>query len=112
MDIKLILLGLFAFFGLAVFLIILFFLWRRFSSLVKFEKTAYEGKSRVFLQTFIPIKRAVIEDVVGEEPIVFVKEDLKPGDRVEFFYPLSQGPVKLTVEGEENFTLEQHLKAG
>lgn len=112
MDTKLVLLGLFAFFGLLVFLIILYFLWRRFSALVKIEKTVQEGKSRVYFQTFIPIKRAVIEDVVGEEPIVFVKEDMKPGDKVEFIYPLSQNPVKLTVEGEENFTLEQHLKAG
>ena len=111
MDMKLLLLGVFAFFGILVFLIILYFVWKRFSSLVKFEKTAEEGKSKVFLQTFIPIKRATVEDVVDGEPIVFVKEDMKPGDKIELFYPLTQTAAKLTVEGEENFTLEGHLKA-
>lgn len=111
MDLKIILLGVFIFFGLLVFLIIVYFLWRRFSSLVKFEKTEQEGKSRVFFQTFIPVKRITIEDVVDGEPILFVREDMKPGDKLELFYPISQTPAKLTVEGEESFTLEGHLRA-
>ncbi len=111
MDIKLILLGVFVFFGFLVFLIILYFVWRRFSSLVKFEKTAEEGKSKVFFQTFIPVKRVTIEDVVDGEPVLFVREDMKPGDKIEIFYPLTQTPAKLTLEGEQNFNLEAHLKA-
>lgn len=111
MDMKLLLLGIFAFFGILVFLIISYFIWKRFSALVKFEKTAEEGKSRVFLQTFIPAKRVIVEDVVDGEPIVFVKEDMKPGDKLELRYPLAQGAAKLTVEGEENFSLEAHLRA-
>ena len=111
MDIKLVLLGVFAFFAILVLLIIIYFVWRRFSSLVKFEKTAQEGKSRVFFQTFIPLKRVTIEDNVDGEPLLFVREDMKPGDKLELFYPLSQTPAKLTVEGEENFTLEGHLRA-
>ena len=111
MDIKLILLGVFAFFCFLVLLIILYFVWRRFSSLVKFEKTVEDGKSKVFFQTFIPVKRATIEDVVDGEPVIFVREDMKPGDKIEIFYPLTQTPAKLALEGEQNFTLEAHLKA-
>ncbi len=111
MDTKLILLGVFVFFGILVFLMVLYFVWKRFSSLVKFEKTAADGKSRVFFQTFIPIKRVTIEDVVDGEPIMFVREDMKPGDKLELFYPLTQSPAKLSVEGEEKFTLETHLRA-
>jgi len=111
MDIKIILLGVFAFFFVLVFLMVAYFLWRRFSSLVKFEKTAEDGKSKVFFQTFIPVKRATIEDVVDGEPVIFVREDMKPGDKIEIFYPLTQTPAKLALEGEQNFTLEAHLKA-
>jgi len=111
MDIKLVLLGVFGFFCLLVLLIIIYFLWKRFSSLVKFEKTTEDGKSKVFFQTFIPVKRATIEDVVDGEPVIFVREDMKPGDKLELFYPLTQTPAKLSLEGEQNFTLEAHLKA-
>jgi len=110
-DIKLVLIGVFAFFAILVAVLVLYFLWRRFSSLVKFEKTAQNGKSRVFFQTFIPAKRVVIEDNVDGEPILFVREDMKPGDKLELLYPLSQAQAKLTVEGDENFSLEASLRA-
>jgi hypothetical protein len=110
MDVILILLGIFVLLGLFILLLLVFFFWKRSSSLIRFEKTAHEGQSRVFLQAFIPLEKITIEDMVDGKPIVFVRENLKPGEKVEFLYPLSQEPVKLTAEGEENFTMERKLK--
>ncbi len=111
MDIGIILIGIFLFFVLVVGLIMVYFLWKRFTSLVKFEKELREGKSHVLVQTFIPIKKMTVEDAVGGDPVVFVREDLKPGEKLEFIYPASQEKAKLTVEGEENFTMEREPKA-
>lgn len=111
MDIGIILIGIFAFFVVLVGLILLYFVWKRFTSLVKFEKILKDGKSHVLVQAFIPVKKLTLEDVVGEEQISFVREGLKPGEKLEFIYPVSQGKAKLTVEGDENFTMEKEPKA-
>ncbi|MDD2655094.1 MAG: hypothetical protein PHC52_12420 [Syntrophales bacterium] len=111
MDIGLILIGAFVFLALIVGILLLFLFFRRFRSQVRLEKVAHEGKSRVIVQTFIPIARATIEDMVDGEPMVIVRENVKPGEKLEFVYPLSENVVKLTVEGDENFTMEEKLRA-
>ena len=111
MDVGIILIGVFLFFVVIVGLIILYFVWKRFTSLVKFEKEIKEGKSHVTIQTFIPANKMTVEDVVDGKPVMFVREDLKPGEKLEFIYPATQEKVKLTVEGDENFTMERGPKA-
>ena len=111
MDIGIILIGVFLFFLVIVGLIVLYFVWKRFTSLVKFEKELREGKSHVFVQTFIPVKKMTVEDTVEGEPVMFVREDLRPGEKLEFVYGASQEKARLTVEGEENFTMEREPKS-
>ncbi|MFA5412059.1 MAG: hypothetical protein WC350_01780 [Candidatus Micrarchaeia archaeon] len=111
MDIGLILIGVFIFLALIVGVLALYMFWKRFRSQVRLEKVAHEGKSKVTVQTFIPITRATIEDTVDGEPMVIVRENVKPGEKLEFVYPLSENVVKLTIEGDENFTMEEKLRA-
>lgn len=101
-----ILIAMFAFFAVIVFLIAAYLLWKRFSSLVKFEKMIRGGKSHVHLQAFIPIRKATIEDNAGGGTLVFVRENINAGEKLEFVYPQSKTPAKLIAEGEENFSLE------
>lgn len=110
MEIGLILIAVFIFLALIVAVLIVFLFWKRFRSQVRVEKVAVEGKSVVTVHSFIPIARATVEDVVDGEPIVFVRENVKPGEKLEFIYPLSQNAVKVTVEGEESFTIEENLR--
>ncbi|GEM_PF-951216 len=101
-----VLIGAFAFFAVIVFLIVAYLLWKRFSSLVKFEKVISGGKSNVYLQAFIPIRKATIEDNASGGTLVFVRENIKAGEKLEFVYPQSKSSAKLIAEGEENFSLE------
>ena len=106
----LLLIAVFAFFALIVFLLVVYLMWKRFSTLVKFEKTLKEGRSNVFLQAFIPLRKITIEDNIAGGPIVFVREDLKAGEKLYFTYPPSSSPAKLMAEGEESFSLEAQPK--
>ncbi|MBD3397870.1 hypothetical protein GF412_01830 [Candidatus Micrarchaeota archaeon] len=100
------LIGAFAFFALMVLLIIVYLVWKKGSGSIKFRKKIVEGKSEVLVQPFVNLKRIMVQDKVGGQNIVFVRENLVSGERVWFEYPASNTPARLTTEGDISVTME------
>ncbi|MBD3389890.1 hypothetical protein GF415_02945 [Candidatus Micrarchaeota archaeon] len=101
-----ILVGLFAFFSIMVLVLVIYFVWKRGSGSVKFQKKIKGGKSVVLVQPFVNLKRVMVQDKASGESLVFVKENLGSGETVWFEYPASNSPARLTTEGEVEITLE------
>lgn len=100
------LLGAFAFFSLLLIIILAYFMLKRGSGSVTFEKKIINGHSVVSVQPFFNLKRAMVQDKAGGESLVFVRENIPSGERVVFEYPASNTPARLTTEGEISVTLE------
>jgi hypothetical protein len=100
------LLGAFAFFTLLLIIILAYFVLKRGSGSVNFEKKIVNGHSVVTVQPFFNLKRAMVQDKAGGESLVFVRENIPSGEKVVFEYPASKAPARLTTEGEISVTLE------
>ncbi|MFP3950280.1 MAG: hypothetical protein ACLFUZ_04290 [Candidatus Micrarchaeia archaeon] len=101
-----VLVGLFAFFSVMVLAIVIYFIWKKGTGSVKFQKKIKEGKSLVLVQPFVNLKRVMVQDKAKGESLVFVKENMGSGEKVWFEYPASNSPARLTTEGEVEITLE------
>jgi hypothetical protein len=100
------LIGAFALFALLLFVLIIYFIWKRGSGSVNFTKKIVEGKSVVEVQPFLNLKRVMVQDKAGGESLVFVRENISSGEKVCFEYAASNTPARLTTEGEIAISLE------
>ncbi len=101
-----ILVGVFAVFSVLLLLVIIYFVWKRGAGSVKFKKILKNGNSIVIVQPFVNLKRVMVQDKAGGEELVFVRENIRSGERIIFEYPASNTPARLTTEGEANITME------
>ena len=101
-----ILVGIFAFFAVLLFALVIYFVWKRGAGSVKFQKQIKDGKSLVSVQPFVNLKRVMVQDKAAGQNLVFVRENVASGEKVYFEYPASNTPARLTTEGEANITIE------
>ncbi len=100
------LVGAFALFAFLLLALIAYFVWKRGSGSVTFEKKIIEGKIVVMVQPFLNLKRIMVQDKASGESLVFVRENISSGEKIYFEYPASDSPARLTTEGELAITLE------
>lgn len=100
------LIGAFGFFAFMIFIIVVYLVWKKGSGSINFRKKIVDGKSLVFVQPFVNLKRIMVQDKVEGQSMAFVRENIVSGEKIWFEYPASNTPARLTTEGDVSVTLE------
>lgn len=104
--IGILLIGAFLLFALVIVIFAFYFFFGKGSGSVRFEKRIKDGKSVVVVEPFLDLKRIIVQDKVGGENIVFVRENVPSNQKITFEYPASNTPARLTTEGKATLNIE------